>query len=84
MGLQTPDFVPSVWLKPRSFQGLHPLDTHQEPSLVSKPHPFGALQQVTATSNLTGNFHILVYAPRQQDFFVCALQFCKCILQSSI
>ena len=33
--------------------------------------PLGALRQAAQTANLTENFYILAYAPRQQNFCLC-------------
>ena len=40
--------------------------------MATRPHAFGALQQML---NLTENFSILIYAPRQM-FFVFVFVFC--------
>ena len=57
----------SLNMEPRRFQALHPLDPAR--TLASRPHAFGDVPQAAQTLNLVENFYILVYAPRQQNFF---------------
>ena len=40
-------------------------------SLAFRPHLFEALQQTAQTLNIAENVYILVYAPRQNNFFRC-------------
>ena len=69
------DFGPWLKLKPRSFQGLCPLDPCRGLGLwTPSVRDFAASQ---SKSNLVKNFYVLVYAPRHQIFFSLS-RLCYC------
>ena len=69
MGPLNADFGPWIWQKRMSFQCSVPGIPAW--GLVSKPHLFKAVRQAPQMKRLSEIFfYILVYAPRQQNFFV--------------